>query len=84
MKRNQNGESVRGSVRGRSGSVSESIKGLQRFSAQEWGKLRASRSEEIPENELIALSKVKNFLKIKQFSRNDKLSLTGIIFDHFK
>ena len=71
MKRNQNGELVRGlrqgSVRGRSGSVSESIKGLQRFSAQEWGKLRASRSEEIPENELIALSKVKNFEK---FSKN--------------
>jgi len=41
------------------------VKGLQKFSAQEWEKIHASRTDEIPQHELIAYSKVKRRLYVK-------------------
>ena len=47
------------------GMVDTLVKGLQKFSAQEWEKIHASRTDEIPQHELIAYSKVKRRLYVK-------------------
>ena len=56
------------------GMIDTLVKGLQKFSAQEWEKIHASRTDEIPQDELIAYSKVKRRLYVKYMRQSNARS----------